>query len=106
MDLLREMIKNGHKPLIRNVTTLYRIAFELERMDLVEEMRLICAPIHVKGSPQTIFQNRSNHIESLLDDVYGPERGRNKERTKHGMCPQDYKKLVNVNLYQELLQQQ
>lgn len=106
IELLREMIKETRRPELSEVRTLYYRAFENERMDIVDEMRIICKPKGGHGTPQHIFHDRSAYVSSLLDEVYGPERGPDKERTKRAMVASEFKKLRNVGLYKELLDQE
>lgn len=105
LDFLREMVSAGHAPFVRNVKVLYNAAFSAERMDIVLEMRKICAPLHpLRASAQTIFVKRGKMVCSLLDEVYGPERGITKDRTKRGMAKHDEKKLISPDLHRPILE--
>jgi pentatricopeptide repeat protein len=105
LELVREIIMSGQKPFYYQVSKLTKAAKDAERDDIVQELVLICKSNHVSGSSQRIFAQRNLFLNSLLDDVYGPERGRKKERSKSGMRKDEEKKLVNVGLYKEIISQ-
>ena len=105
LQLLREMTKDGKKPTVREVRMLCKAALDAEDDNALQEIKLLCKTIEVKGSAQKIFSDRGAFLSSLLDEVYGPERGKTKERSKRGMCKTELKKMQNVGLYKHLLQE-
>ena len=104
IGLFREMIRAEMKPYLAQVRYLYEAANREEKMDIMQEMKISCKQIHVKGSAQKLFATRGKLIDSLLDDVYGPERGKDKERSKLGMQKSELKKLKNVGAYMSVLE--
>lgn len=85
IEFVKRMKADGHEPTIDHLKLLLLKIVEAERWDAREELIKLCAPIYhaAKLGKWPIWNERTQQVNKMLDDIYGRPAGKGMLRGVH-----------------------